>query len=107
MVRSGIAGRHPLAGGRYSRRPETFQAEIDRSRAFAFLEKNDRSLQQAAYIFALMNPAVTTILGGFSEIAHLEELAATAEAGPLSAAEMESIRHVYERDFDLIPSGAG
>lgn len=98
VAREGIAGRHALAGGRYSRRPETFQSEIDRGRAFAFLENGQRTLAQAAYIFALMNPAVSTVLGGYSAIEHIEELAATSGAEPLTTGEMNAI---HRENYDV------
>lgn len=101
MATSGIAGRHPLAGGGYSRQPERLLPEVLRGRAFRFLEHDGRTLQQAAYAFNLMNPAVSTVVGGFSELAHLEELAAVSGASPLSSDEIEGVRAVYRRNFDL------
>jgi aryl-alcohol dehydrogenase-like predicted oxidoreductase len=101
MAHAGIAGRHRLAGGGYSREPERLLPEVVRGQAFRFLEREGRTLQQAAYAFNLMNPAVSTVVGGFSELAHLEELAAVSEAPPLGADEVERVRAVYARNFDI------
>lgn len=96
-VRGGAAARHPLAGGNLSRNPEAFARELARSRPYAGLETAQRTLQQAAYIFALMHPAVSTVLGGFSEIAHLEELAGTSGAPPLTLNDLDVIRNDHAR----------
>jgi aryl-alcohol dehydrogenase-like predicted oxidoreductase len=101
VAQSGVSGRHALAGGGFSRRPETFQPEIERGRAFAFLDTGTRTLQAAAYTFDLMNPAVSTVIGGYSELAHLEELAAVSGAPALSADELAKIRAVYANNFGL------
>lgn len=96
-VRNGAAARHPLAGGNLSRNPTAFARELTRSRPFAVLETAHRTLQQAAYIFALMHPAVSTVLGGFSEVAHLEELARTSGAPPLTLNDLDDIRNDHAR----------
>lgn len=101
VASGGPTARHPLAGGMYTRAPDSFRPEADRGRAFAFLHRADRSLPQAAYAFALMNPAVTTVVGGFSDIEQLEELARYIEAPPLDDAELKRIRAVYATNFGL------
>jgi L-glyceraldehyde 3-phosphate reductase len=101
LAHQGLAGRHPRAGGGYSRNPERFLPEVQRGQQFRFLESPTRTLQQAAYAFNLMNPAVTTVIGGYSELAHLEELATISGTPPLSADELDRIRAVYARNFDL------
>ncbi len=101
VAHGGPTARHPLAGGMYTRAPDSFRPEADRGRAFGFLHRADRSLPQAAYAFALMNPAVTTVVGGFSDLAQLEELVRYADAAPLDDAELDRIRGVYARNFGL------
>ena len=54
-----------------------------------------------AFIFSLMNPNVTSILGGYSDRAQLEELVKVSEMAPLDAAELGQIDGVYARNFDL------
>ena len=99
IVAAGTSGRHALAGGILTRRPDFFQPDVDRGRAFAFLERPGRSLAQAAYAFVLMLDSVTTILGGYSDLAQLEEIAAVPSMPPLSAQELAAIDAVYARNF--------
>jgi aryl-alcohol dehydrogenase-like predicted oxidoreductase len=97
----GPTARHPLAGGGYSRDPESFRPEAERGKAFLFLQSAQRTLPQAAYAFALMHPAITTVVGGFSDIAQLEELVRFADAPRLSDAELTQIQRVYASNFGL------
>lgn len=96
----GPTARHPLAGGMYSRDPRTFRPEADRGKAFLFLHSAKRSLPQAAFAFALMHPAVTTVVSGASDLAQLEELVAAA-AMRLSEDELKRIDEVYAKNFGL------
>ncbi len=97
----GEHGRHPNAGGMYTRNPQAFRPEVIRGKAFAFLHKPPRTLPVAGYRFALTHDAVSTVAGGFSDLAQLEETVSAAGYPPLSAEEMEQIRAVYTRNFDL------
>ncbi len=101
VVSAGVTARHPLAGGMYARNPAAFRPEADRGRAFRFLDVPGRSLPQAAYAFALDHPAVSTIVGGFSDIAQLEELAATPCDLPFTDGERAQIEAVYANNFYL------
>jgi aryl-alcohol dehydrogenase-like predicted oxidoreductase len=95
----GSVGRHPLAGGGMSRNPEPFLAEVRRAEALSFLVRPDRTLAQAAYQFILSHPGVSTVVGGFSEMAHLEQAVAAAEMGPLSAGELRRLEQVWAGNF--------
>ena len=64
----GGGGRHALAGGGLSRNADMYQAMVERARPFAFLSRAGQTLSQAAYRFILQDEAVTTVLGGFSEM---------------------------------------
>jgi aryl-alcohol dehydrogenase-like predicted oxidoreductase len=101
VARSGVRARHPLAGGIYTREPESFRPEADRGKAFRFLDRPERSLPQAAYAFALAHPAISTIVGGFSDIAQFEELAAADLETPFTASELARIEAVYTNNFYL------
>ncbi len=101
VVARGAAGRHALAGGIYTRKPDVFKPEIARGQAFSFLHKPPRSLPVAAYLFALMHSAVGTVIAGPSDLAQLEEIAVTPELEELSADEIAAVREVYARNFDL------
>ena len=88
-------GRHALAGGGLSRNADMYQAMVERARPFAFLSKKGQTLSQAAYRFILQHPGVTTVLGGFSELAHLEEAVGCSGAGPLSDEDMARLDLVW------------
>ncbi|HWP57934.1 MAG TPA: aldo/keto reductase [Candidatus Acidoferrales bacterium] len=57
------------------------------------------SLAQAAIRFALMKPEVSTVLVGFSNVAHVEEAAACSGAGGLSDRAMAALRRLWDSDF--------
>lgn len=101
VIDAGAAGRHRHAGGIYTRNPATFSPEILRGRAFDFLHRPPRTLPVAAYQFALDHAAVSTIVGGFSEIAQLQEVANLETFAPLSQEEWRAIRAVYAANFHL------
>ena len=101
VVEMGARARHPLAGGLYSRKPEAFEREARRGRAFAFLQSPERSLSRAAFRFVLMNRSIATVVGGFSDLAQFQELVDAADDRALDDAEMAQIRDVYSHDFYL------
>ena len=101
VIEQGAGGRHRHAGGIYTRQPETFTPEIQRGRAFAFLHRPPRTLPVVAYQFALAHPAVSTIVGGFSETAQLQEVAAIESFPPLSSDEWTQVNAAYAANFFL------
>lgn len=100
-LEAGEHGRHQYAGGMYTRNPASFRPETMRGRAFGFLHKPPRTLPVAGYRFALTHDAVSTVVGGFSDYAQLQETVAAASFPPLTAEEMMQIEAVYTRNFDL------
>ena len=88
---------HPLAG----KRPREEDPDLARARALRFLSNGETTLAQAALRFVLMEPGVTTVLGGFSGMEHLEEAAPVPEAGPLSAEQMQRIEDIWRNNFGL------
>jgi aryl-alcohol dehydrogenase-like predicted oxidoreductase len=101
VIEQGAAGRHAHAGGIYTRKPAAFTPEIERGRAFAFLHQPPRSLPVAAYLFALEHDAVSTVVGGFSDNAQLEEVATLERFARLSREEWALIREAYANNFHL------
>lgn len=88
---------HPLSG---SRRGGAAQEALRRqATALSFLRRPDRSLAQAAYQFILMNRGVSTVLGGFSDVAQLEELAAVSGWPGLTEEEMARVEMVWRANF--------
>ena len=92
-----VAGgkRHALAGGGLTRNVDAYQAMVQRALPFAFLSRQEQTLSQAAYRFILQHPGVTTVLGGYSELAHLEEAVACSGADPLSDEDMAYMEMVW------------
>ena len=104
----GLLTDHGLQGGephRLSRPPggaATGRVSEARARAraqaarFAFLSQpSETTLAQAAIRFILMNAGVTTVLGGFSDIAQLEEACAAVDQPPLSDEAMARVEAVW------------
>jgi len=67
-------------------------------------ERTD-SLSQAAIRFILMHPGVTVVLGGFSEMSHLEEIAPVSGSGHLAPEVMSRIEQLWRTNFGS-PVGA-
>lgn len=101
VAQTGPTARHAHAGGIYTRNPESFRPEANRGKAFAFLHQPPRTLPVAAYQFALAHPAVSTVVGGFSDYAQFEEIASVSSFPALSGEEMAAIGQVYADNFGL------
>jgi aryl-alcohol dehydrogenase-like predicted oxidoreductase len=85
-------GRHELSRGYLRDRRDVFSPEIERARRFAFLHRpGEQSISEAAYRFILADPRVSTLVGGFSEVAHMEEAVRAVSRGPLSPADTARI----------------
>ena len=91
----GGGGRHALAGGGLTRNADMYQAMVARAMPFAFLSRPEQTLSQAAYRFILQDEAITTVLGGFSEMSHLEEAVGCSGATPLSEEDMARLDMVW------------
>jgi aryl-alcohol dehydrogenase-like predicted oxidoreductase len=96
----GGGARHPNAGGGLSRRTAVYQEMVDQARPFAFLSQPGvHKVSEAAYRFILDTPGVTTVLGGYSELAHLEEAVGNSDAEPLSDEVMARINLVWRANY--------
>jgi L-glyceraldehyde 3-phosphate reductase len=92
IAAKGRAALHDLARGWFRQVPGLADDAIERARRFLFLDRpGEQTLSEAAYRFALANPAVVSLVGGFSEPAQLREAAAATDKGPLSEADMNAI----------------
>jgi L-galactose dehydrogenase/L-glyceraldehyde 3-phosphate reductase len=58
-----------------------------------------KDLAQAAIRFGLMNPAVSTVLVGFSNTAHVDEAVACSGMPGLSEEQMAQVKNLWETDF--------
>jgi L-galactose dehydrogenase/L-glyceraldehyde 3-phosphate reductase len=99
---SGTEERHPLgspppapigSGADYRR-------DVERARRFAPLiaEGHADSLIEAAIRYVIAQPAVSTVLVGYSTLAHLEYAARSIEKGPLSPAALARVAEI-QRGF--------
>ena len=93
--------RHPLA--------RTVDVQSEKTRitrekvaTLRFLaEETGLSLAQAAYRFILSHPGVTSVLGGFSAMDQLEELAAVSGTGPFAPDLTARLEALWRRNFAL------
>ena len=88
---------------------EWYQGNVRRAKALGFLSKPGRTLAQASTRFILDHPGVTTVLGGFSGIEHIDEAVPASGAPSLTAEEMARIEMVWRGNFGgiLTPAGRG
>lgn len=97
-------GPHPLSGGR-SRSSEAYQANVNQAKSLGFLSRPGRTMAQAGTRFILDNPGVTTVLGGFSGLEHLEEAVPASSAAPLTPEEMARVEMIWRANFGASPAG--
>ena len=91
---------HPLSGTARRGPEDRRRSQVDRGAAFRFLSvPGRRTLAQAAVRFILVNPGVTTALGGFSDLVQLEEGVAAIDVDPLSEEAMARIEMVWRANL--------
>ena len=105
----GVLTDHALSGGEPHRLANAgrsggiSQARLrsqKRAARLGFLSRGEqRSLAQAATRFVLMEPGVTTVLGGYSDVKQLEEGAATSGSEPLTVEELTRIEMTWRGNF--------
>lgn len=95
--------RHPLAGPGILRDRAAYERQLQRGQALAFLATDGRTLSQAAIRFILMHPGVTTVLGGFSAMEHLEEMVLAPDLPELSVEDAARIEQVWASNFSGEP----
>jgi L-glyceraldehyde 3-phosphate reductase len=93
--------RHPTGGGPAYADSARFARDVARASRFAFLaHPGSRSLAQAATRFALEQPGISTVVGGFSAIEHLEEAVACSDAEPLSPSDLARMEMVWRANLE-------
>ena len=90
---------HPLSGAAQRGLWERRKQQTAKSGRFQFLSNSRQSLAQAAHRFILMQPGVSVVLGGFSDVQQLDEALDTAGAGPLTDEELARIEMVWRANF--------
>lgn len=85
--------RHAFAGGGFTRNPQSFSAEASRANFIADLSESfGMSPSELGYRFILSDPAVSVVIGGFSETEQIVDTAEWLERGPLSDKQLEIVR---------------
>ena len=90
------AKRHPLAR---AADPAAAQRAIHQVAALSFLTGGGDSLATAAYRFILSHPGIACVLGGFSSLDQLEELAKAPDLGPLAPEVMARLATLWATGF--------
>ena len=85
------AARHPQAGTNITRNADAYTRSVARASQFKFLARDGRTLAQSAVQFALRHPAVTTVLGGFTAVEHVEEMVGALTAPQLTGEDIARI----------------
>ncbi len=94
--------RHPLAANHGS--PD-YATHIQQAQTLRFLATDgEATLVSAAIRFVLSNAAVSTVLVGISDIAHVDEAADADERGPLSDAQLARIESLRAMGFAAAPN---
>jgi aryl-alcohol dehydrogenase-like predicted oxidoreductase len=87
-------------------RPGQYEHGIRAGACFAEVARSHgMGMTELAYRFALSQPAVTTVVGGFSNIEQLDEIAAFADAPPLDAEILADIAKATSALPQLAPDG--
>jgi L-glyceraldehyde 3-phosphate reductase len=93
------AARHPLAR-QVDAGADATQRAAARVATLRFLTEGGESLARAAFRFVLSHPGVTTVLGGFSSVGQVEELAGVSGLGPLPPQDMARLEALWQRGFE-------
>src|SRR4051812_17922063 len=92
---------------RRHRKREWLLEGVEKVERLRFLTKGTgRTLGQAALLWLLADPAVTTTLPNVYGPEQLEEFAAAADLPPLADDELVRVAELYERNFDVTPVSA-
>jgi aryl-alcohol dehydrogenase-like predicted oxidoreductase len=104
VLAGGALTSDPTAGGGSSSEPlspgSDYPLDVQRAeKVKAAIGVDGKSLTQAAIRFGLMKSEVSTVLVGFSNIAHIDEAVACSVAGGLSQDAITKMRQLWDTDF--------
>jgi aryl-alcohol dehydrogenase-like predicted oxidoreductase len=104
ILAGGALTSDPSAGGGSSSEPlspgSDYPLDLERAeKVKAVLGVDGRSLTQHAIRFGLMNRAISTVLVGFSNTAHIDDAVACSGAPPLSEEQMARMQKLWQTDF--------
>jgi len=105
VLAAGALTSDPSPGGGSSPEPlspgSDYPLDVERAeKVKAVLGPDGKSLAQAAIRFGLMKSEVSTVLVGFSNIAHIDEAVACSGAGALSQDAITKVKQLWDTDFD-------
>jgi aryl-alcohol dehydrogenase-like predicted oxidoreductase len=118
QARVGVIVRVPLAQGLLSGRhgdtkaeqvvknSEVLSARTRRAAGFRFLERDGRTMAQAALQYVLQLPSVSTVIPGMSRCATLDENLRALDAPPLTPDELARIRTLHGKEAAELMHGA-
>lgn len=93
-------GRHALATGGLTNNQDAYHAMVAQAQQMSFLSRHgEQTMNEAALRFVLSTPGVLTVLGGFSELSHVDEMVSSASGEPLSEQDMARIEMVWRGNF--------
>lgn len=109
VLAGGALTSDPSAGGGSSTEPlspgSDYPLDVERAeKVRAALGVDRNSLAQAAIRFGLMKSEVSTVLVGFSNIAHVDAAVACSGAGGLSQDATAKVRQLWDTDFGRLNS---
>jgi aryl-alcohol dehydrogenase-like predicted oxidoreductase len=91
----------PTVGGAMVAGAEYNMDEARAARLVFLLNDDIASLPRVAIRFALMHPAISTVLVGFSNIGQIEEAAGCSGKNPLSDQVMAHLNNLWSNNFGL------
>ena len=104
VLAAGALTADPRAGGGSSSEPlspgSDYARDLERAeKVKSALSVDGSELTHAAIRFGLVNLKVSTVLVGFSNLAHVDEAVRCSGAGPLSPEQMTKIQQLWQSDF--------
>lgn len=100
ILERGNSGRHELSRGYLRDQPDVFAPELERGRRFAALHRPGvQTISETGLRYILGMQPVTSVVGGFSDVAQLDEAALAVERGPLGEADAAAIETIFTTGF--------
>jgi aryl-alcohol dehydrogenase-like predicted oxidoreductase len=81
--------------------PAMVAGRIAAAARLSFLVKPNRTMAQAALRFVLAFPEISVAIPGAKTVAQVAENVGSADAPPLTQAEVQEARALYSKDFGL------
>jgi aryl-alcohol dehydrogenase-like predicted oxidoreductase len=93
------------SGDHRNHRPRSWLIEgVRKIEQLRFLEREDRTMGQAAIQWLLAQPTFASVLPNVYDEAQLREFAAASDSPALNAAELRRVNELYDANFGLKPA---